>query len=46
MNPIKIKKAFLDKIKQIIKYNQNYYEKSDPLVSDLEYDNLKKKYLL
>ncbi len=43
MNPIKIKKAYLDKIKQIIKYNQNYYEKSDPLVSDLEYDNLKKE---
>ena len=43
MNFEKIKKDYLKKIKEINRYNENYYDKSDPLVSDNEYDQLKKE---
>ena len=38
-----IKKEYLDKIKELIEYNQHYYEKSSPKISDAEYDKLKKE---
>ncbi len=41
MNNDKIKKYYSKKIKLFEKYNQFYYDKSDPLVSDQEFDNLK-----
>ena len=37
-----IKKNYKKKIKLIKKYNKLYYDRSDPLVSDKEYDKLKK----
>ena len=36
-----IKKNYLKKIKRFNAYNKNYYEKSKPLVSDAEFDELK-----
>ena len=43
MNNEEIKKDYLKKIKKIIKLNQSYYDKNSPLISDGEYDILKKK---
>jgi len=43
MNEVKIKKDYSKKIKLFDKYNQHYYDKSKPLVSDQEFDNLKKE---
>ena len=40
-----IKKEYQSKIKLLKKYNKYYYEKSDPKVSDSEFDNLKKEIL-
>ena len=40
-----IKKNYLKKIKKITKLNKSYYDNSDPLISDSEYDNLKKEIL-
>ena len=37
-----IKKNYKKKIKLIKKYNKLYYDRSDPSVSDQEYDKLKK----
>ena len=45
MNIKKIQKDYNKKIKLITKLNKFYYEKSKPLVSDSEYDELKKKNL-
>ena len=45
MNKKDIQKKYLDKLKLIQKYNQNYYEKSKPLVEDRVYDSLKKEIL-
>ena len=42
MNKISIKKDYSNKIKLLNKYNKFYYDKSDPIVSDQEYDRLKK----
>ncbi len=42
MNSISIKKNYLNKIKLIKKYNKYYYDKSDPAISDEEYDKLKR----
>ena len=39
-----IKKEYLQTIKLIQKYNKQYYDKDKPIVSDQEYDLLKKKY--
>ena len=38
-----IKKNYLEKIKKIQKYNELYYNKSEPSVSDQKYDILKKE---
>ena len=40
-----IVKNYLDKVKLIEKYNKSYYEKDDPIISDHEYDKLKKETL-
>ena len=42
MNINSVKKDYLKKIKLINKYNKFYYDKSDPSVSDQEYDQLKR----
>mgnify|MGYP001340003016 CR=1 FL=1 len=37
-----IKNSYLKKIKKINNYNKLYYEKSNPIISDADYDKLKK----
>ncbi len=37
-----IKKIYIDKIKRLIKHNELYYSKNNPLITDSEYDELKK----
>ena len=41
MNDDKIKKNYSKKIKLFEKYNQYYYEKSKPLITDQEFDKFK-----
>jgi DNA ligase (NAD+) len=41
MSNILIKKEYLNKVKLLNKYNKFYYDKSNPVVSDQEYDDLK-----
>jgi DNA ligase (NAD+) len=41
MNGILMKKDYLNKVKLLNKYNKFYYDKSNPIVSDQEYDDLK-----
>ena len=41
----KIKKDYLKKISRISQLNKNYFDKNSPLVSDHEYDNLKREIL-
>ena len=43
MDKKKISKDYLYKIKLLEEYNKNYYEKDNPIVSDQEYDLLKKE---
>ena len=38
-----IKQDYLKKINEFQKHNKYYYEKSSPIISDKEYDDLKKK---
>ena len=45
MNKDKVEKEYKKKIKLFKTYNQYYYDKSSPLVSDQIYDQLKKKIL-
>ncbi len=45
MNYDKIKKDYLRKIKRINELNEYYFDKNSPLVSDSEYDSLKKEIL-
>ncbi|WP_435095952.1 NAD-dependent DNA ligase LigA [Candidatus Pelagibacter bacterium nBUS_27] len=45
MNKKKIESEYKKKIKLIIKYNKNYYDVSNPLVTDKVYDDLKKSIL-
>ena len=45
MNTKKIQTEYKKKIKLITKLNKFYYEKSKPIVSDKEYDKLKKEIL-
>ena len=39
----KIEKEYLKKIKLFQEYNKYYYDKSDPQVTDTEFDSLKKE---
>ena len=43
MNKTLIKKSYLEKINKLKKYNQAYYEKDSPIISDQQYDIIKKK---
>ena len=43
MSNEEINKNYLKKIKKITKFNESYYNKNNPLVSDGEYDLLKKE---
>ena len=45
MSKIKIQANYRNKIKLINKYNKFYYDKSKPIVSDKDYDQLKKDIL-
>ena len=42
---IKLKKVYNEKIKYLVKLNEHYYDLSDPLVNDNEYDQIKKEIL-
>ena len=44
-NKESIKKIYIDKIKKILRHNELYYSKDKPLITDQEYDNLKKSIL-
>jgi len=46
MDKKEIETNYKKKIKLLTNYNKNYYDKSNPLVSDKEYDNLKQDILL
>ena len=37
MNSEKIRKDYEVKINLLLKYNENYYDKNNPLISDQEY---------
>ena len=41
MSDDKINQEYLDKIKLFQKYNKNYYDLNNPLVSDQVFDKLK-----
>jgi DNA ligase (NAD+) len=43
MNKSEIKNNYKKKIKLLDRYNKYYYDKSNPIVTDTEYDELKKK---
>ena len=45
MTEKEIKKKYLKKIKVLENYNKNYYNKSNPIVNDQIYDDLKKEIL-
>ena len=40
-----IKKIYINKINKLIKFNKAYFEKDNPIVTDAEFDNLKKDLL-
>jgi len=46
MNKSEIKDKYLKKIKLLNKYNKYYYDKSNPIVLDRDYDELKKDILI
>ena len=46
MNKKQINKKYLSKVKLINKLNKFYYDKSKPIVSDKEYDDIKKEILI
>ncbi len=46
MNKNELKKKYKIKIKEYLKYNKFYFDKSKPLITDAEYDELKKEILL
>ena len=46
MNKNELKKKYKIKIKDYLKYNKFYFDKSKPLITDAEYDELKKEILL
>ena len=43
MNNKKIEKKYNKKIKELIRFNKLYYDKSNPAVDDNQYDELKKE---
>ena len=43
MNNGEIKKKYNSKIKELYKHNKLYYDNSDPIISDSQYDKLKKE---
>ena len=45
MNFEEIKKKYRKKISEILKHNENYYDKNNPLISDKDYDELKREIL-
>ena len=45
MTKKKIEEQYIDKINQLVKFNKSYYELSNPIVDDSEYDKLKKDIL-
>ena len=45
MKDLEIKKIYQKKLKEIEKYNEQYYDKNNSLISDSEYDNKKKEIL-
>ena len=45
MSKKEIEKDYNEKINQLKKYNKAYFNHDNPIVSDLDYDNLKKKIL-
>ena len=45
MTKIDIKKKYKSKIKEFVKHNKFYYDKNKPLITDSEYDILKKEIL-
>ena len=46
MNNSFIKKNYLIKIKKIQEHNSHYYEKNKPIISDSDYDQLKRKIII
>ena len=38
-----LKTVYIDKIKLLNKYSEHYYQKNNPLVTDQQFDNLKKE---
>ena len=46
MSDISVKKDYLNKIKLIKKYNKFYYDKSNPAISDDEYDKIKRDLII
>ena len=45
MKKEEIKKKYNSKIEEVIKHNKLYYDKSSPVISDMQYDKLKKEIL-
>jgi len=43
MNKIKILEEYKKKLRDYKKYNEAYYDKNDPLISDSEFDEIKRK---
>ena len=43
MQKNEIKKKYFNKIKELNKHNLLYYQKSKPIISDKDYDKLKKE---
>ena len=41
MNFEEIKKKYNKKISEILKHNESYYDKNNPIISDNDYDELK-----
>ena len=45
MNKKKIKETYLKKISEINQHNKAYYNKNNPIITDADYDKLKKEIL-
>ena len=46
MNKKEIESKYINKIKLLNEFNKFYYDKSNPKISDKEYDDLKKEILI